>query len=96
MTNAPPVYSKDETPAAFLAGEFIRWLGEQDAGWFAHISFISPHPPFIVPAPYNTMYDPAAGPAFDRSPTGRPRPQSHPYPGLRHEAARASRTSCPA
>ena len=31
ITNAPPVYSKDETPAAFLAGEFIRWLVEQDA-----------------------------------------------------------------
>ena len=64
ITSGPPVYSKDETPAAFLGGEFIRWLSEQDGGapWFAHISFISPHPPFIVPAPYNTMYDPDDGP----------------------------------
>ena len=55
VTNAPPVYSSDETPTAFLAGEFIRWLGEQDGQpWFAHVSFISPHPPFIVPEPYNT------------------------------------------
>ncbi len=67
VTNAPPIYSKDETPTAFLAGEFIRWLGEQDAPWFAHISFISPHPPFVVPAPYNTMYDPAGGPPFRRA-----------------------------
>ncbi|TGR65768.1 phosphonate monoester hydrolase, partial [Mesorhizobium sp. M2D.F.Ca.ET.223.01.1.1] len=69
VTNAPPVYSKDQTPSAFLAGEFIRWLGEQEkrAPWFAHISFISPHPPFIVPEPYNTMYDPAQGPAFKRA-----------------------------
>ena len=37
------------------------------APWFAHISFISPHPPFIVPEPYNTMYDPADGPAFQRA-----------------------------
>lgn len=67
VTNAPPIYSKDETPAAFLAGEFIRWLGEQDQPWFAHISFVSPHPPFVVPAPYNTMYDPVDGPAFRRA-----------------------------
>ena len=37
------------------------------APWFAHLSFISPHPPFIVPEPYNTMYDPADGPAFHRA-----------------------------
>ena len=67
VTNAPPVYSKDETPGAFIAGEFIRWLGEQGAPWFAHVSFISPHPPFVVPAPYNTMYDPDDGPAFRRA-----------------------------
>lgn len=67
ITNAAPVYSQDETPTAFLAGEFIRWLGEQDAPWFAHVSFISPHPPFVVPAPYNTMYDPDDGPAFRRA-----------------------------
>ena len=79
VTNAPPVYSRDETPAAFLAGEFIRWLGEQDKGWFAHLSFISPHPPFIVPEPYNTLYDPAAGPAFDRLADWQAEAASHPY-----------------
>ena len=62
VTNAPPVYSADETPAAFLTGEFIRWLGEQDKHRFAHLSFLSPHPPFIVPEPYNTLYNPADGP----------------------------------
>ena len=81
ITSAPPVYSKDETPAAFLAGEFIRWLSEQDgdAPWFAHISFISPHPPFIVPAPYNTMYDPDDGPAFRRAATKKAERRIHPY-----------------
>jgi arylsulfatase A-like enzyme len=69
ITNAPPAYSRDDTPAAFLAGEFIRWLSEQERGspWFAHISFIAPHPPFVVPAPYNTMYDPDGDPDFRRA-----------------------------
>ncbi|MCV3238688.1 alkaline phosphatase family protein [Mesorhizobium sp. ZC-5] len=81
VTNAPPVYSKDETPTAFLAGEFTRWLGEQepDASWFAHISFLSPHPPFIVPEPYNTMYDPADGPAFRRTESNGAEAAVHPY-----------------
>lgn len=79
VTNAPPVYSADETPTAFLAGEFIRWLGEQDAHWFAHLSFISPHPPFIVPEPYNTLYDPADGPAFARRQGWRKETEAHPY-----------------
>lgn len=81
VTNAPPVYSKDETPAAFLAGEFVRWLGEQerDTPWFAHLSFLSPHPPFIVPEPYNRMYDPAEGPAFQRAVRWQAEAESHPY-----------------
>src|SRR5690606_17999008 len=69
ITAATPVYSSDETETAFVADEFIRWAGEQDADkpWFAHISFIRPHPPFMVPAPYNAMYAPDEGPGFARS-----------------------------
>lgn len=91
-TNAPPVYSRDQTPTAFLAGEFIRWLGEQeqDAPWFAHISFISPHPPFIAPEPYNTMYDPADGPAFRRAENWRAEAEAHPY--LAYDLGRQKRT----
>lgn len=81
VSNAPPVYAADETPAAFLAGEFIRWLGEQegDRRWFAHLSFISPHPPFVAPQPYNTMYDPADGGGFARRATWRAEADAHPF-----------------
>ena len=58
VTDAPPAYSKDQTQTAFLAGEFIRWLGEQDRPWFAHLSLLRPHPPFIVPEPYNALVSP--------------------------------------
>ncbi len=30
--------------------------------WFAHLSLLRPHPPFLAPAPYDTMYDPATVP----------------------------------
>lgn len=81
VTNAAPIYSKDETPAAFLTGEFVRWLGEQqrETAWFAHVSFLSPHPPFIVPEPYNTLCDPADGPAFRRAGSWQAEAGGHPY-----------------
>lgn len=91
--NAPPAYAADETATAFLADEFLRWLGEQPRGdaWFAHISFISPHPPFIVPAPYNTMYDPADGPAFARAADRRAECAIHPYVGLELDRQKVSK-----
>ena len=58
ITSAPPAYSAEQTQTAFLTSEFLRWLDEQvgERPWFAHLSYIRPHPPFIVPAPYNTMF----------------------------------------
>ncbi|RJG43787.1 alkaline phosphatase family protein [Mesorhizobium sp. DCY119] len=93
VTNAPPVYSKDETPAAFLSGEFIRWLGEQEDAqpWFAHVSFLSPHPPFIVPEPYNTMYDPADGPEFHRAKDWKKEAKAHPYLAYEYEQQKRSK-----
>lgn len=69
ISSAPPAYSADQTQTAFLTNEFIRWLDEQvdDRYWFAHLSFIRPHPPFIVPAPYNTMFAPDEVDGFARA-----------------------------
>ena len=35
--------------------------------WFAHSRYLRPHPPFIVPAPYNTMYAPDEVGGFARA-----------------------------
>ncbi|KRB62928.1 phosphonate monoester hydrolase [Rhizobium sp. Root708] len=79
ISNAATAYSKDETQTAFLAGEFIRWVGEQDRPWFAHVSFLRPHPPFSVPAPYNDMYAPEDGPGFCRAADRETEERQHPY-----------------
>jgi arylsulfatase A-like enzyme len=91
ISKAAPVYSKHETQTAFLAGEFIRWLGEQDAPWFAHISFLRPHPPFSVPEPYNRMFDPAEGPAFARAKDAATEQALHPF--LAYALPRVDRSS---
>lgn len=58
-----PRYRAEHTETAFLVEEFQRWLREQSLRttrqpahrWFAHVSFLRPHPPFTVPAPYDSM-----------------------------------------
>jgi arylsulfatase A-like enzyme len=79
ISRAPTAYSRDETQTAFLTGEFIRWLGEQDAPWFAHVSFLRPHPPFSAPAPFNQMFGAGDGPDFARAASRETEERSHPY-----------------
>ena len=79
VNRAAPLYSAEETQTAFLTGEFIRWLGEQDAPWFAHVSFLRPHPPFVVPAPYNDMYAPPGAEVFARAADREAEAALHPY-----------------
>ena len=86
ISNAPPAYAADQTQTALLAGEFIRWLGEQDGKWFAHLSFLRPHPPFIVPAPYDTMYSPDDVGEFRRAATPEDDAAVHPLVALAHRA----------
>jgi arylsulfatase A-like enzyme len=42
----------------FLTDRFLSWLGEQDGPWFAHTSYIRPHPPYDAAGHYSTMYSP--------------------------------------
>ncbi len=77
----PTRYGPDETQTAFLTGEFLRWLGEQEAGqpWFTHISYLRPHPPFAVPEPYNRMYAPGEGPGYARGQSPAAEAGMHPF-----------------
>lgn len=43
-----------ETP--WLTSETIRFLEQVKGSWCAHVSFIKPHWPYIVPAPYHGLY----------------------------------------
>jgi arylsulfatase A-like enzyme len=50
--------------------------------WFAHVSYLRPHPPFLAPAPYDTMFDPASVPAPTRAATRAEEGAQHPLLGL--------------
>lgn len=91
-SNSPARYGQDETLAAFLTGEFLRWLDERPSGdpWFAHISFLNPHPPFVVPEPYNAMYDPDLGSPFARA--ADPSAEGRQHPMLDHRLRKDTRS----
>ena len=49
----------DVSVSTFLTNELLSWMGKQDDGWFAHVSFLRPHPPYSAAGHYSTMYDPS-------------------------------------
>lgn len=85
-TFAPPRYSADDSDTAFTVSEAIRYIAHQKDPWFLHLSLLRPHPPFIAPAPYNAMYDPARVPGFRGAPSPDAEARLHPYVAymLRH------------
>ena len=63
----PPVYDAEHTQTAFVVGQCMEWLKENSVinngdakPWCAHVSLLRPHPPFVVPEPWNTRYSPDA------------------------------------
>lgn len=78
----PPAYSADETQTAFLTEAFLNWREEQTRPWFAHISYLRPHPPFCVPEPYNRMFAPNAASAPVRHATLEEEMAVHPLAAL--------------
>ena len=81
---------ESETPyVTSRAMDFIREAG--DAPWCLHLSYIKPHWPYIVPAPYHDMYGPETHQDPVRSDAERENP--HPVYGAFMEE-RVSRAFC--
>ncbi len=47
--------------SAFMTNHVVDWLATQsnDRPWFAHLSYLRPHPPYSAAGRFATMYDPA-------------------------------------
>ena len=66
-----------ETP--WLTSQAIDFIDKNEGPWLAHVSFIKPHWPYIVPAPYHDMFGPNHVPAPTRHLVERENP--HPVFG---------------
>lgn len=49
----------EHSVSAFLTGSLIDWIQQQDGPWFAHASYLRPHPPYAAAGHWATAYDPA-------------------------------------
>jgi len=46
--------------SAFLTDGLLGWLHKQSSPWFAHLSYLRPHPPYAAAGEFAELYDPAA------------------------------------
>ncbi len=75
---APTQYDASHSQTAFLTDRLLRHVESTPQPWFAHVSFLRPHPPFYAPEPYNTMFDPTTVPMPVRAETREAEGAQHP------------------
>ncbi|NOC46699.1 alkaline phosphatase family protein [Ruegeria sp. HKCCD7559] len=90
--NDPAMYRAEHSDTAFLTDAFLDGIApHQGEGWFAHLTYIRPHPPLVAPAPYNDMYDPAEIPLPKRLPSEAAEKALHPFFGPKLDAYTAEK-----
>ena len=76
----PAPFRAEDSVTAFLADRFLGWLDQQgSAPWFAHVSFIRPHPPFVAPEPWYSAVAPETVPAPVRAGSVEAEGALHPW-----------------
>lgn len=78
-TDRPSRIPSELSDTAYFTERALTYLkGKGEKPWFLHLGYWRPHPPFIAPAPYNTMYSPAEMPALHRRETWQQEAAQHP------------------
>ncbi|BDW86543.1 sulfatase-like hydrolase/transferase [Roseicyclus marinus] len=75
----PANIREEDSETPWLTTRTIEFIAQAEGPWCAHVSYIKPHWPYIVPAPYHDMYGPNHVPAARRDPVEREDP--HPVYG---------------
>lgn len=59
-SNRPANVAEEDSETPYLTRRFMDFVNARpdDSPWLCHLSFIKPHWPYIVPAPYHDMYGP--------------------------------------
>lgn len=52
----PANIREEDSETPWLTSKTIEFIEEKEGPWLAHVSYIKPHWPYIVPAPYHNMY----------------------------------------
>jgi arylsulfatase A-like enzyme len=54
---APALFRAEDSETAFVTDRFLAWLARQRGPWFAHVSWLRPHPPLLAAEPWNSLID---------------------------------------
>ncbi|SHH57016.1 sulfatase-like hydrolase/transferase [Marivita hallyeonensis] len=85
---SPAFYAAEHSDTAYLTDRTLDALAQRPRGWFGLVTYIRPHPPFVAPAPYNTMYRAEDMPA----PRQTDDPAWHPFVDVAVHAANVAST----
>ena len=86
FTSAPTLYDRDHSDTAFLTDSLLEWFNtREEEDWFVHLSYLRPHPPYVAPEPYNTLYDPEKLSPALRAQSLEEEGSQHPLVPLLHE-----------
>ena len=66
-TDLPANIREEDSETPWLTSEAIKFIDATEGPWCAHLSYIKPHWPYIVPEPYASMFGPKDVPAANRS-----------------------------
>lgn len=78
-TDRPCRIPAELSDTAYFTDRALTYLkGVNGKPWFLHLGYYRPHPPFIAPAPYNTMYAPASMPGPVRQADWQDEARQHP------------------
>lgn len=58
-----PTRPTEMSLSSFTTDRVIEWIGRQEQPWFAHVSYLRPHPPYAAAGEFSQRYDPADVPA---------------------------------
>lgn len=71
----PANIREEDSETPWLTSEAIHFIEQAQGPWCAHVSFIKPHWPYIVPAPYHDMFSKDDVPPAKRHAVERKDPQ---------------------
>ncbi|MGY3439834.1 MULTISPECIES: alkaline phosphatase family protein [unclassified Marinovum] len=81
----PANIREEDSETPWLTRETMAFIDQAKSDWCAHVSFIKPHWPYIVPAPYHDMYSAAdiKPPVRDTAELDDPHPVLNAYHSIR-------------
>lgn len=68
-SSLPARVQEEHSETPYMTNRAIEYITEKgEEPWCLHLSYIKPHWPYMAPAPYHNMYDPAALPPANTNP----------------------------